>query len=463
MTLAEGCYARAIAADADAIRVVRGRTDRARGMERVDSLSLDDTAHAEDGHEEYCADTAMSTARVQTLPKTRIVARNACAITGASDFEPLLTLRDFPVGMYCVPEDWDGVEYVADMRWCVSKSSGVIQLAELIEAETLYDCQHESGAIGGLWKRHHEEFCEFIDAYGCESVLEIGSGHGHLAKEFVARRRGKCRWTMVEPNLPGWLLTGDHPSEIHPISAWFGDSFELPKDVPKIDAVVHSHTFEHIYDYDEFLRNVARMEPKFQIFSVPHQREWLARGWQNSIMFEHPQLLTPKAIEYIMSRHGFELQGKKVFADGHSMFYAFSYVGNASKSETSQQSLDEYAENKRLFRNWLKSNVDFVQGVNDRIDEATMNGEKPTVYMFGAHIFTQYLVSFGLRISAVEAILDNAEGKQGKRLYGLPLLVHSPKILSNVERPIVILRVGAYAEEIKRGILEVNARTVFWE
>jgi cathepsin L len=41
--------------------------------------------------------------------------------------------------------------------------------------------------------------------------------------------------------------------------------------------------------------------------------------------------------------------------------------------------------------------------------------------------------------------------------------VHSPKILSNVERPIVILRVGAYAEEIKRGILEVNARTVFWE
>lgn len=63
----------------------------------------------------------------------------------------------------------------------------------------------------------------------------------------------------------------------------------------------------------------------------------------------------------------------------------------------------------------------------------------------------------------VSAILDNATGKQGKRLYGLPLMVYSPKVLADKERPIIILRVGAYAEEIKRGILEVNANAIFWE
>ena len=63
----------------------------------------------------------------------------------------------------------------------------------------------------------------------------------------------------------------------------------------------------------------------------------------------------------------------------------------------------------------------------------------------------------------VSANLDNATGKQGKRLYGLPFIVYSPKVLADKERPIIILRVAAYAEEIKHGILEVNANAIFWE
>ena len=173
-------------------------------------------------------------------------------------------------------------------------------------------------------------------------------------------------------------------------------------------------------------------------------------------------MLTPNSIEYIMAKHSFALEKKRVFADGHSLFYAFSYKGKDSDAVPKLQ-LSEYADNKLLFQNWLKANVDFVQSVNARIDEALTTEKEPSIYLFGAHIFTQYLVSFGLRASVVSAILDNATGKQGKRLYGLPLMVYSPKVLADKERPIIILRVGAYAEEIKRGILEVNASAIFWE
>ena len=407
-------------------------------------------------------DAAMVNTRATALPSEHIVQRDSCVMTGATDFEPLLTLRDFPVGMYCVPEDWEGTEYFTDMHWSICKSSGVIQLTRLIELTTLYDCQHESGAIGGLWKRHHEEFCNFIDEFGSRAILEIGGGHGHLAKMFTERHAEQCEWIMVEPNLPDWLANGEHSSQIRPIKAWFGDEFELPASAPKIDAVVHSHTLEHLYNYDNFLRAVARMEPKYQIFSVPYQQEWLRRGWQNSIMFEHPQMLTPKSIEYIMARHGFSLEKKRIFADCHSLFYAFSHKGKDSATVPKLE-LNEYHENKLLFQNWLKTNVDFVQRVNARIDKALKTEKEPSVYIFGAHIFTQYLVSFGLRASVVSAILDNATGKQGKRLYGLPLMVYSPKILVDKKQPIIILRVGAYAEEIKRGILEVNANAVFLE
>lgn len=69
--------------------------------------------------EEYRPDASMVNTRAVALPDERIVKRDSCVMTGAGDFEPLLTLRDFPVGMYCVPEDWDGTEYSADMHWSI--------------------------------------------------------------------------------------------------------------------------------------------------------------------------------------------------------------------------------------------------------------------------------------------------------------------------------------------------------
>ena len=83
---------------------------------------------------------------------------------------------------------------------------------------------------------------------------------------------------------------------------------------------------------------------------------------------------------------------------------------------------------------------------------------------FGAHIFTTYLIAFGLDITKVESILDNSETKQGKRLYGTNIIVHSPEILKNEKAPVLILKAGIYNQEIKTQILsQINSNTIFWE
>jgi hypothetical protein len=86
------------------------------------------------------------------------------------------------------------------------------------------------------------------------------------------------------------------------------------------------------------------------------------------------------------------------------------------------------------------------------------------VYLFGAHIFSQSLIGFGLDISRIECILDNDSNKHSKRLYGTDLKVASPKILANSNDPVVILKAGVYNNEIKQDILEnINPRVVFLE
>mmetsp|Transcript_8142 Transcript_8142/g.37054 ORF Transcript_8142/g.37054 Transcript_8142/m.37054 type:complete len:401 (-) Transcript_8142:648-1850(-) len=380
-------------------------------------------------------------------------------VTGTEDLEPLATFNSFPVGMYCVPVVSTLPEWTTDMTWMISKSTGAIQLSNLIDVSILYDSQHESGAIGGLWRRHHEEFCLFIQSFCKKIVLEIGGGHGNLARMFV-ERNPNTQWIIVEPNMPPSLSHASRPPQIVPIEGWFDGDFQLPQDLPKVDVVVHSHTFEHMYDYDEFFRGLSRLKPSLQIFSVPHQQEWLRRGWQNSIMFEHPQLLTPNSIEYMMRCHGFTLLRKEIFADSHSIFYAFAYDEGTCKMAAQTIPPEEYGENKNLFNTWLTANKNYVARINDNI---SAHHNQDAIFVFGAHIFTQYLVAFGLKIENVAAILDNAPDKQGKRLYGMKQIISSPEILRNLEEPAVILRVGAYADEIKKGIRIINPKVIFWE
>ena len=84
------------------------------------------------------------------------------------------------------------------------------------------------------------------------------------------------------------------------------------------------------------------------------------------------------------------------------------------------------------------------------------------MYLFGAHVFAQYLTAFGLDITRITSVLDNDSKKQGNRLYGTPLLVNSPKILKDVQNPVVILKAGVYKNEIKEDILQnINAKSRF--
>ena len=69
-------------------------------------------------------------------------------------------------------------------------------------------------------------------------ILEIGGGHGRLANFYLDRNTAK--WTIIDPN-----SFPDLNGRIKIIKGFFGKEFHI-KD--HFDAIVHSHTLEHIYD-----------------------------------------------------------------------------------------------------------------------------------------------------------------------------------------------------------------------
>ncbi|ABL02610.1 hypothetical protein Rmag_0896 [Candidatus Ruthia magnifica str. Cm (Calyptogena magnifica)] len=372
--------------------------------------------------------------------------RNRCEITKSENLEILHTLRNFPVYMGCTKQ-LQKEDLVADMTWVIFKNSGLIELKELIPLNILYPENH-AGAVGKIWDNHHNAFAKFLSYYNPNSLIEIGGAHGILSKKY--QDINSSNWTIVEPN--PILASG---VKVNLIKCFFDDTFIFEDDY---DTIVHSHVFEHIYEPDAFIKYLSKLmkDGKKLIFSIPNMKVMLERKYTNCINFEHTIFLTEPYVEYLLAKHGFKIDKKEYFMDDHSIFY-----GTIKDSSVQPIQLNDslYEENKKLYLDYILYHEVLVHNLNKRIENSTTK-----IYLFGAHVFSQYLIAFGLNTSKMVCLLDNDPNKQGKRLYGTDMQVASPEILKNIENPMVILKAGVYNNEIKKDILKnINHNVRFME
>lgn len=376
--------------------------------------------------------------------------RNRCAVSGIEDLEVIDVMPSFPIYMGCVdtPESDD---IFADAIWSISKSSGVIQLRSLIPLNLLYREEHSSGVVGDIWMQHHRAFAEFLQRQKPLAVFEIGGAHGILATEYMKLQT--IDWLILEPN----------PTPVDGCPAKFRRGFftgkaDLPVGKPTI---VHSHVFEHMYDPRGFVQCLAESMDVGQemVFSVPNMREMLKRGYTNCINFEHSVFLTEDVIDDLLAEFGYEITEKKLFRSDHSIFYSVSKTKQASRAQLSIG--DRYESNLGLYRSYKDRYKRLISKFNSL---TTVADASVKIFLFGAHIFSQYLIFNGLDISRIQYILDNDVNKQNHRMYGTSLLVKSPMILASEREPIVILCAGVYNEEIKRSIVDhINSSAIFLE
>jgi hypothetical protein len=374
-----------------------------------------------------------------------LIERTKCVISGVQDIEPLYSFPNFPVFMGCMNQEQQ-YDLRIDMQWWISRGSGLIQLKRLVPLEVLYPESHGAGVIGILWDKHHQAFAKFLKQINPTAVLEIGGAHGKLAKEYQIF--SSINWTILEPN-PSPVVGCNAQF----IKGFFDNKFQFKG---KIDTVVHSHLFEHIYDPDDFMNLLSRFMSinTNLVFSVPNMQVMLDRKYNNCINFEHSILLTEPYIEYLLSKYGFKLKSKEYFMDDHSIFYAAERVAT---TKILPLPANLYDINKALYLSYINYHKSLIHELNEKVYKS-----QGMVYLFGAHVFAQYLIAFGLNTDKIHLILDNDPSKQGKRLYGTHLMVQSPKILKDISAPTVILKAGVYNTEIKKDIIEnINSGAIF--
>ncbi len=332
-----------------------------------------------------------------------------------------------------------------DQKWVLCANCGCLQLSELIPLEILYSKQHSAGAIGKIWENHHISFAKFILMDSPKSICEIGAAHSELSHNII-KSNPTTKYLIIEPNPVNVdksikLIRGfveDHLEEIH-----------------KYESVVHSHVLEHIYNPRKFILNLAEnmSETGTMYISFPNIERLIETGGSNSLNFEHTYFLHPIQFKDLLSNFGFQVLREEKYLE-HSYFYK---IGK-SKKTISNSKISDITRSAETFKEMWTNLRKFVEKVNTQVTDNSI----PT-YLFGAHIFSQGLISLGLKTSFINGILDNSIAKQGERLYGTSLKVLSFESIRGLDSVRVILKASHYQSEIRNQIISLNPRAQILE
>jgi hypothetical protein len=375
-----------------------------------------------------------------------IIKRDKAVISGRSNLEHLYTFKDFPIYMGCTDEPFED-DICLDMKWAIDKDSGMIQLMDLVPLDILYSRQHMD-STGTTWSEYNDLLASFISNEIEGDIIEIGGGSGKLAIKVLEILKNKISYTIVEPNP---LISESKNIKI--IKDFFSSNIDNP--LKKIRTVVLSQVLEHAYNPEEFLLEIRKYLPEIGkfVFGYPNLEYFFSNKHTNAINFEHTLLMTDYFVEYFLKKTGFKLLKKQNFKN-HSFFYS---VQKSVIRQISQPDSRNYKKFKLMFNEFINYHQNMIRELNNEIIN-----HKGEIFLFGAHIFSQYLIGFGLSTKKINSILDNSPIKIGKRLYGTKLMVQSPKCLSSSINPLVILKAGVYNEEIKTDILtNINSKTKF--
>ncbi len=375
----------------------------------------------------------------------KYIARKKSVMTGQENLEPLYTFKNFPVFFGCVEEPATA-DLRADMSWAIDPETGVIQLDKLIPLDILYQAQHVDGT-GPTWQQYYHDLADYITKQSPQHILEIGGGAGDLAKIFLSQTQ-KTDWTIIEPN--PWVKETDR---LKVIAAFFDERFKYQGEV---DAIVFSQLMEHVYDPQGFVDALSKYLQAGQklIFAYPNLKLWLERKYTNALNFEHTMFLTDYFVDHLLIKYGFSIKEKIAYKD-HSYFYTAEKVEKPLPLPPLENKHDEY---KKIFLDFVDYHQELVKSLNKRIN--TFDGP---IYLFGAHIFSQYLLEFGLEPKWIVSLLDNSKPKQGRRLYGSTLKVENPHVLAGQGKVGVILKVGIYKDEIVKQLKTINPNIVYFE
>lgn len=368
----------------------------------------------------------------------QLINRSECCICELGNLIPHKIIPKFPIYMGVSKSELT-TDLRVDQEWATCDFCGTLQLSKLVPFDLLYSKNHHYEVVGPTWKRHHRSFANFILIQDNDAVCEIGSAHDHLAGILLDEN----------PNLDYLSIEPDSTNPDPRVNHIKGFAEDYISEIATKRVTIHSHVLEHVYHPKKFMESLALAMRKDSVMfvSFPNIEELLIQKGVNALNFEHTYFLTPEVFTRVAEQAGLNIVRLEKF-EKHSFFAELQ----KSDEDSSNEIIQNFQDTKPFDDLWMELD-DFVQETLVKLSTKNI----PT-YLFGSHIFSQALFTQGLHQARILGVLDNAQNKQGSRLYGTNLVTYSPDVIKNLTEVRVILRASHYQNEIRAQLQEINPK-----
>jgi len=168
--------------------------------------------------------------------------------------------------------------------------------------DILYAESHNHISVGKMWENYFKLFMHKINhIVKNKNILEIGDPSGKIALKADEYNK----WFIVEPNKNPNIA---FDKKIFFIESFFDDNFNINE---KIDVIIHSHLFEHIYEPNNFLKKCYKVlnNEGDMFFGVPNMQHFTETDACPflGIFFEHTIFLNKENISYLLNNNNFEI------------------------------------------------------------------------------------------------------------------------------------------------------------
>lgn len=365
--------------------------------------------------------------------------KKTCRLCGQSGLERFLDLgKQPPANAFLKRENFDKEEYypLCVVR-CTNFHCGFVQLADVVDPETLFADYVYVSSTSPVFVKHFEEYAQAmhdrLDLRGA-LTLDIGSNDGVLVKPLSKLGAKALGIDPAKKIAEKATIEGAET-----ITGFFSETFakELSEKRGKARLITANNVFAHIDNLDDVVRGVKVLLALDGLFTIeaPYLGDFLEKKLFDTVYHEHLSYLAVRPLQEFFHRHDMRIidvmhvdthggSARMMVAHKDSSFVEAPIISAMIRDEEAKglhkpdiykKFASEVLENKRMLLTLL----------------ATLKGEGKKIAGYGAPAKGNTLLNFmNIGPETLDYIIDDSPLKQGLYTPGTHILVAGADMLT---------------------------------
>lgn len=320
------------------------------------------------------------------------------------------------------------------------KNCGCVQLENLFDPNDIY-AQASHYTSGAIWNDHNNNFINFIskNVQKSNNIIEVGGGSGRLYDLLIEKITSISEYKILEIETDS-IDTNKNVEYIN----GYCETFDFNKG--KINTIIMSHVFEHLYKPSEFLKNICNSNINEVFISIPDMENLMYKKDYNFLHIQHTFYVDTLYITYLFNKYNFKLKNYSNF-NKNSNFYYFVRTDKKDKILFKNNSLiNKLRSFYEIFKTNLKNLI-----INKPFYICPSGFYGKMVYHYLNDDSKKNIIGF----------LDEDLNKVNKRLSGTKCKIFKKEVIKNLNNVNILIIAEKYKEEIKSELNKYNSNIKF--